>query len=114
MRRAAMMLAIASGPSFAQDAADFGGTGCVIIAVQGEIHVAEVTCINVVTAGNYHDEAQITSGGISVGLTIDHGPGEAPDRFTVTPPDGYVAQPPVMDLDERTSGVVLVYTWQGS
>jgi hypothetical protein len=106
-------LACLAAPAFAGPVADFGGTGCQIVLVSGQAHVAEVHCHNVETRGSAYDEGAIDTGGLVVGLTIWHGPGDVPDRFTLTAPDGHVVQPDVLVLDEDTRGAALVYPWVG-
>lgn len=101
-------------PAKAQDVASFDGTGCQLVPVTGQAYVAEVHCQNVETTGNAHSEGIMQAGGIVVGLTVDHGPGDVPDVFSFTPPDGYFADPPFLVLDEKTRGVVVVREWVGS
>jgi hypothetical protein len=101
-------------PAFAGSAAFFGGTGCSLIPVTGKPHVAEVLCLNVETAGPSMNEATITADGLDVHLTIIHGPGDDPDEFTITPPPGYTADPPVLILNEWTGGTVYIYQFLGA
>lgn len=35
--------------------------------------------------------------------------GSRHDRITVTPPQGYIAVPDTLDLDEETTGLILIY-----
>ncbi len=51
--------------------------------------------------------------GLAVTVDALVGQGMTPDRFTVTPPDGYVAVPPEMDVDEDAVGVILVLPYVG-
>lgn len=55
----------------------------------------------------------MTAGGITVGMTISHGPGKIPDVFKFTAPDGYVMQPQVLTLDEFSTGQAFVVPWVG-
>ena len=48
-----------------------------------------------------------------MGLTVSHGPGAVQDVFTFTAPDGYVVVPPVLSLDEFTSGSAVVMPFLG-
>jgi hypothetical protein len=106
-------LACFAAPAFADPVADFGGTGCTLHPVAGQAHVAEVHCRNVETSGPAYDEGAMDAGGLVVGLTVWHGPGDIPDRFDLTAPDGHVVIPDVLLLDEHTRGVALVYPWVG-
>lgn len=100
-------------PAHAQDTASFGGTGCVLVPVTGEAWVAEVNCLNVETTGNAWNEGAMTANGLTVGLTISHGPGDVPDVFTLIPPVGYVVHPEVMTLDELSTGQAVVLPYVG-
>jgi hypothetical protein len=113
VKSAALVLAF-SLPAAAQDSAFWQATGCVLVPVQGEAWVAELRCQNfltdmtppVVTADLHID-------GLDVHLSLVQTYGREPDSFTVTPPDGFVAVPPVLVLDEDARGVVLIQEWLG-
>ena len=100
-------------PAHAQDAADWGGTGCRLVPVDGAAYVAEVQCRNVQTSGAAFTEGVMLAGDLVVHLSVLHGPGEVPDLFTITPPEGYVADPPMLSLQEHSRGVVLIWPWVG-
>jgi hypothetical protein len=101
-------------PAAAQDSAFWQQTGCTLVPVQGAAWVAELRCQNfltdmtppVVTADLHID-------GLAVHLSLAQTFGREPDSFTVTPPDGFVAIPPVLVLDEEARGVVLIPPWLG-
>ena len=98
---------------WAQDTADFGGTGCKIIPIEGQAHSAEVHCTNAETTGQSYDEGALTVGDLTLGLSISHGLGKVPDTFTLFSPEGYVVIPDQMTLDENTRGLALVYPFFG-
>jgi hypothetical protein len=112
MIRAAALCLMAS-PAMADATLSWGGTGCTLALVTGAAHVAEVTCVNVQTSGASYTQGEMTINGLGVGLTVLHGPGDIPDKFTISPPEGYIAVPNVLVLDEDTSGVVLIYQFLG-
>ena len=101
-----------AAPAQAQDVVDWGGTGCRIVAVTGQPHVAEVTCFNRLTSGNWLTEGVIAAGEVMVAVTVNHGPGDVPDTFSLAAP-GYSVQPEAFDLDEHTFGTALVFPWVG-
>lgn len=72
-----------------------------------------ITCQNVETTGNALSEGVLAVGDMIVGLTISHGPGSVPDEFAFTVPEGFVAIPPSLVLDEFTQGVVVITHWLG-
>ena len=54
----------------------------------------------------------IATDGIVVAVTVNHGPGDVPDTFSLAAP-GYSVQPDRFDLDEHTFGTALVFPWVG-
>ena len=91
----------------------WGGTGGTIAAVNLHGHVADVHLRNELTSGPYHNEGQLSANGVTVTLRVEHQPGDMPDRFFVDVPDGYIAVPQWLDLDEETSGVIRIFELEG-
>lgn len=104
--------ALIAFPAAAQDAVDWAGTGCAIVAVHGQPHVAEVTCWNRLTVSNWVTDGAIVAGEVAVAVTVHHGPGDVPDTFILAAP-GFIVAPDRFDLDEHTEGVALVFPWVG-
>ena len=101
-----------ASPLRAQDAAFWDTTGCVLVPVAGEAWVAEVRCANFLTSMSPPDvAASLQIDGLTVHLEIAQTPGRIPDTFSVIVPDGFVADPPALVLDEETRGVVRVMPW---
>ena len=73
-----------------------------------------MTCRNVLTQSLALTEADITAGGITVRVTVQHMNGDTPDMFTVTPAPGFNAEPPVLVLDEHSQGVVRIFPFLGA
>lgn len=51
--------------------------------------------------------------GLAVTVDALVGRGMTPDRMTITPPQGYIAVPPEIDVPENAVGVVLIMPWVG-
>jgi hypothetical protein len=51
--------------------------------------------------------------GLAVVVVAQVGRGMTPDRMTVTPPDGFIAVPDVIDVAEDQAGVVLILPYIG-
>jgi hypothetical protein len=102
------------GAALAGDAASFGGTGCQLVPIEGRAHIAEARCENVETSGQSLVEADLTAGGLTVRLVLMQAPGHQPDSFTIVPPDGFIADPQTLVLDEFTSGVVRIFQFVGA
>lgn len=51
--------------------------------------------------------------GLAVTVDALVGRGLTPDRMTITPPPGYIAVPPEIDVPENEAGVVLILPWVG-
>jgi hypothetical protein len=108
------IIALCAAPAFAGNVADFGGTGCKLVPVTGQAHVAEVQCHNVHTTGPAFDVGIMSANGIEVQVSIDHGPGDEPDTLMVLPYDGYYAEPSVMVIREWDGETALIFEWVGS
>jgi hypothetical protein len=113
VKRALLLSLALAAPAAAQDAAFWGGTGCKMVQVAGLAHVAEVRCRNVETTGAAFNEGAMLAGDLVAHVAILHGPGDVPDQFIITPPEGFVAVPPVLVLDEWTEGVAVILPWVG-
>lgn len=75
--------------------------------------VAEVEFINKTVHTDEDVSFVLDLDGLSVTVDASVGRGLTPDRFTVTPPDGYVAMPPELDVQEDGVGVILVMPYVG-
>jgi hypothetical protein len=51
--------------------------------------------------------------GLAVEVTALVGRGLTPDRMEVTPPPGFIAVPPELDVSEDTDGTILIYEYVG-
>ena len=51
--------------------------------------------------------------GLAVMVDAQVGRGLTPDRMTITPPDGYIAVPDMLDVAEDAEGVILIVPWVG-
>lgn len=102
------------GAAFGGDTANFGGTGCRLIPVTGQAHVAEVQCHNVHTMGAAFDDGVMEAGGLTVGLSVAHGPGDEPDAFVITPGSGFYADPAVLVIPEWDGATALIFEFVGA
>ena len=75
--------------------------------------VAEVEFINKTVHTDEDVSFVLDLDGLAVTVDASVGRGLTPDRFTVTPPDGYVAMPPELDVQEDGVGVILVVPYVG-
>lgn len=103
----------APAPALASSTADWDGTGCTLRSIEGQAHVAQLDCENRLTGGQPITRAELTADGLTVGLTVFHGPGDIPDRFIVVVPDGFFAVPSEVDIPENAGDTVLIYEWTG-
>ena len=79
------------------------------------IVVAMVLCVNRLTNG--HDSLLVFSldlHGFTVEVTVDHGDHTYPDIFAVTPPEGYIAVPPSVSVEEGETAVILIFAADGA
>lgn len=114
IRATIIAAALLASPAMAESPAKHWG-GSSAILTPGEGHaVARVLCINRLTSG--HGMAltfDLALGGFSVAVRVDHGAGDIPDRYTVTPPPGYIAVPPYVDVGEHDEAVIMIFSVEG-
>lgn len=75
--------------------------------------VAEVVFVNKTVHADELVTFTLDLDGLAVEVTALVGRGLTPDRMTVTPPEGYIAVPPDLDVAEDQDGVILIYLWNG-
>ena len=121
MIRALALSAILATPAFAADRAAWGtspdpdrNTSATLAPADGPA-MATVTIRNQLTAGHGATTSAILElPGMQVRVTVQHGAGDTPDRLTVEVPDGLIAVPPQIDVQEGESGVVSIYSATGA
>ena len=91
----------------------WGGTGATIVLEQPTGHVATVICKNELTQGTSLTNGEITVGGITVSVIVTHLPGDQPDRFQVDPPEGYIAVPRYLYVNENETGEIRIFELEG-
>lgn len=101
------------GTATAGSIVNWGGTTCVLAKVLHEPYIATVTCHNDLTGGTTYNTGTVDLHGLSIGIDATMQPGRAPDEFTITPPEGFVAIPPQMTIGEFESGVTLIFSLAG-
>lgn len=116
---ATILLYMAPAIAAADPTANFSGTGCTLVPVTGQAHIAEIHCknrINALTLGPAIGRIDVD--GLGIGLTIHQTPekayGQEPDLFVFSPDAGLAVVPAEMLVDENGSGVAFVYEWAGS
>lgn len=64
---------------------------------------------------SYDDEFTLVFEGLEVGFTMVWGftKGRREETLTIYPPDGYIAVPSELDLDEWVTDEAHIYKWQG-
>jgi hypothetical protein len=102
-----------SRPAHAGPVADWGGTGCRLDKALQQEHVAVVTYHNELTGGVEHNAGSVDLYGLQIRLIVTMGAGNMPDRFEVIAPEGFVAVPREVVLQEGKSGVVLIFAIAG-
>ena len=75
--------------------------------------VAEVVFVNKTVHSDEMVSFVLDLDGLAVTVDALVGRGLTPDRFTVHPPDGFIAVPPELDVAEDQDGVILVYPYVG-
>lgn len=75
--------------------------------------VAQVTFDNRTVHADEEVTFDLTMGDLTVTVVALVGRGLTPDRMTVTPPPGYIAVPPDLDVEEGAVGAIIVYPYLG-
>ena len=92
---------------------NWGGSSATLSAGPGT-PMAYVDFVNRLTVVNEMFMAfTLDLGGFDVEIDVDHGPGDAPDRYTITPPEGFIAVPQIIEVDEGDTGRVAIYRADG-
>lgn len=80
---------------------------------EGEYHFADVHYHNRLAYGpSTPNEYHFTFQGEVVYVYMNAGPGDDPDSITVIPPDGYIAIPQELTLEEGENGIVQIFPAQ--
>ncbi len=78
-------------------------------AVEGKDHVAEVQFQNGAVHSDLVETNTLSIAGLSISFTADVGHGARPDFIDITVPDGFVAVPVSISVNENQNGKVLIY-----
>ena len=78
--------------------------------VDADPHIANVVIVNQQTHSHpAHTEGVITIGDVEIGVRVHHTPLGDPDDVWITVPEGYVAVPPHVVVDEGDDVTVKIY-----
>jgi hypothetical protein len=115
---ALIVVGVYASPAVADDRAFWGpsyeyGTSVTLAPADGPA-IATVTFRNRLTGNIGQTSAVLTIAGLSVQVHVTHASGDSPDRVMVTPPEGFMAVPPVLDVEEGGEGVVTIYSAEGA
>jgi len=80
-----------------------------LYAVEGKDHVAEVQFQNGAVHSDMIETNSLSIPGLSVSFTADVGHGHRPDFIDITVPEGFVAVPVSISVNENENGKVLIY-----
>lgn len=75
--------------------------------------VAEIVFDNRTVHADELARFDLTLDGLTVSVEALVGRGLTPDRMTVFPPDGYIAEPPELDVDEDAVGRIVIFRYLG-
>jgi hypothetical protein len=106
MTRPLIALALLTAPAYAETC-EYSAGGTSVTIAPHDTEFAQVHIVNRLAPRNYTD-CVLTIYGVTVTVTYDAWNFDAPDWFHVTVPNGFVAVPPSILLDERTAGQVLI------
>lgn len=118
MIRPALLFSVALAvPCAAQDRHSWGGafyqSTITLQPTDAPGAVAEVVFDNRTVHVDEFATFDLTLDGLTVTVEALVGRGLTPDRMTVIPPPGYIADPPEIDVPEEQIGRVLIREWLG-
>ncbi len=101
-------------PAFAAPSYNWGGSSATLVMGPG-VPVATVICHNEMTGGQggQGEDFTLSVGAFEVQVSVWQEWGDVPDRYTVTPPEGYVAVPQFIDVDENGTAEIQIYSMEG-
>jgi hypothetical protein len=93
----------------------WGGSNASVVTLQAAEPpaVAEVVFVNTLTFGSPREPFTLRSGGVEVSVSIEFGPGSEPEVMTVETPEGLIAVPAVLVVDDYTTGTVRIFCADG-
>ena len=82
-----------------------------LVPVYGQPHAAEVLLVNRLTLATGQEVVvrELVADGLHVGVNVTLGPGDVPDNYFLEVPDGYVAVPNYIDVEEGEDRKVLIF-----
>lgn len=99
-------------PAHAEPAYRFG-TSTVVLGPADAPAVARIDYHNGFSIAANTEVAALNLGGLQVVFTVTMGPGERPDSYAVTVPEGFIAVPPDGVVEEEAGAVVMIYDLAG-
>jgi hypothetical protein len=81
-----------------------------LVPKDGPGHVADLVGVNRMTFGvGEVTQAVLSIEGLTVTVTVYHGPGMAPDRMSVIVPDDHLAVPEWVDIEENDTATIRIF-----
>lgn len=96
--------ALAQTEEFWGDAGDYSR----VYIVPGEDHFADVCFDNTIGPSMNFQTFKLTLDGLDVNIFMEHESLEKPDRMTVRPPNGFIAVPESIIVQEYKSGCIRI------
>lgn len=114
MKPLLLAIALLATPAAAQDALHWGGSSATLRPADAPA-VAVVDLVNGPTGFGIPDpDGQLTLGGFSVHLRVIGRGNPAPDTYLIVPPEGYIAVPAEVTLEEGGRATVTIYRSEGA
>jgi hypothetical protein len=106
----AAILALIAAPAFASDIHNWGGSYAQLVPADNGPHVASVICHNELTMDSPMQFGfALTLGPLTVQVEIEHGNGDIPDLYRVIAPEGFIAIPPAIFVNEGQSEEIRLF-----
>jgi len=110
--RAVALFALLAWPTWADTSHNETSVDVAVAAADGP-HVAVVSVTNHFRRSVSSSPFDLEVDGLRVRVTVNEGRNTLPDIVTVEAPEGFIAVPMSVELDEGQSGEILIYAIEG-
>jgi hypothetical protein len=110
---ATVLWVVAIAAAFADVSHHWAGSTATLIPGTGAA-VAHVDFTNRLVGAVPHMRFTLDLGGLAVEVIVNNRPGNQPDVYEVIAPDGFLAIPPIIEVDEDGAGRISIYSALGA
>ena len=106
-------LILAATPAIADPSYDWGGSSAALVAGPGH-PLAYVDCVNELTTTTGELDFALNLGGFVVVMKVQQRNGDLPDLYIAHPPEGYIAVPRSILIEEGSKARISIFSTEGT